>query len=58
MYIFDMLDLITLLGICNKDRFMRQLSIILMAETGKLKRLLVHQTKYRNGLYDILYYEK
>lgn len=35
--------MIALLGINNKEKLVRQLSIILMAENGKLNRLLIPQ---------------
>ena len=60
-YIFDAIDMLALLGINNKDKLVRQLSIILMAENGKLKRLLIPiNTSKREHLittiYDIIYY--
>ena len=56
--IFDLLDMISLLAICNKDNFVRSLGTILSVETGKLKRLLVHKDKQRYILSDILYYHR
>ena len=58
MYIFDITDMIGLIGICNKEKLIRQLSLILMVESGKLKRLLIPKDHYRKGLYDILYYNE
>ena len=43
--IFDLLDMISLVSISNKDKFVRSLGTILSVETGKLKRLLVHKEK-------------
>ena len=54
--IFDLLDMLSLLAICNKDNFVRSLGTILSVETGKLKRLLVHKDKQRYILSDLLYY--
>jgi hypothetical protein len=53
-YIFDMIDLISLVGICNKERLVRQLSVILIIESGKMKRLMIKKDLYKKGLYDIL----
>ena len=33
--------MISLLGISNKDKFIRHLSTLLIVESGKMKRLLV-----------------
>lgn len=49
--------MIALLGLNNRDTLIRQLSVILLAENGKLRRLLVPSDLYIKGLYDILYYE-
>ena len=54
--IFDLLDMLSLLSISNKDSFVRSLGTILSVETGKLKRLLVHKDKQRYILSDLLYY--
>ena len=56
-YIFDAVDMIVLLGISSKERLIRQLSVVLMAENGKLKRLLVPKETYAQGLYDVVYYQ-
>ena len=56
--IFDLLDMVSLLAICNKDNFVRSLGTILSVETGKLKRLLVHKDKQRYILSDLLYYHR
>jgi len=50
--------MVSLIGLNNKDTFVRMLSVMLTVETGKLKRLLVHKDKSRNILSDILYYQK
>jgi len=49
--------MIALLGINNRDALVRQLSVILLAENGKLQRLLVPADLYVKGLYDFIYYE-
>lgn len=48
--------MIGLLFMCNKDKLMRQLAVILIAENGKLQRLLIPKERYTRGVYDILYY--
>ena len=53
-----MIDTISLLGICNRDRLVRQLSTVLIVEVGKMKRLLVRKDKYRRSLYDLLEYNR
>ena len=55
-YLFQTTDMLSLLGMCSKDRLIRQLSIILMAENGKLQRLMIPKSEYKRGLYDIIYY--
>jgi hypothetical protein len=55
-YLFQTMDMLSLLGICSKDRLIRQLSVILMAENGKLQRLMIPKSEYKRGLYDIIYY--
>ena len=55
-YIFECLDMISLLGCNSKDRLVRQASVLLLAETGKLKRLLIPKAVYTRGLYDVIYY--
>ena len=55
---FDLIDMISLLSLCNKDTFARSLGCILIQETGKLKRLLVHKDKQRYILSDVLYYNR
>ena len=55
---FDLLDMVSTLGLCSKDIFARSLSCILIQETGKLKRLLVHKDKQRYVLADLLYYNR
>ena len=56
--IFDLLDMIALTAISNKDTFVRSIGTILTVETGKLKRLLVHKDKQRYILSDLLYYHR
>ena len=51
-----MIDVVSLMGICNKDKLVRQLAIILLVEAGKFKRLAIDKTSYQKGLYDIFYY--
>jgi|LauGreDrversion4_2_1035121.scaffolds.fasta_scaffold201361_1 hypothetical protein len=48
--------MLALIGCNSKDRLVRQNSIILMAENGKLKRLLIPKDSYTRGLYDVIYY--
>ena len=55
---FDLLDMVSTLALCSKDIFARSLGCILMQETGKLKRLLVHKDKQRYILADVLYYKR
>ena len=55
-YIFECIDMLALIGCNSKDRLVRQNSIILMAENGKLKRLLIPKDSYTRGLYDVIYY--
>ena len=54
--IFDLLDMLSLIAISNKESFVRSLGTILSVETGKLKRLLVHKDKQRYILSDLLYH--
>lgn len=56
LYLFQTTDMISLLGMCSKDRLVRQLSTILMAENGKLQRLMIPKSDYKRGIYDIIYY--
>jgi hypothetical protein len=55
LYLFDFLDMIGLLAMCNKNALLRSIGCLLVTETGKLKRLLVHKDKHRPSLTDILY---
>lgn len=41
-----MIDMLSLMGLTNKDRFVRQLSTILIVESGKMKKLLVNNDYY------------
>jgi hypothetical protein len=54
LYLFDLLDAMSLIGICNKDRVVRSLSLVLMQEAGKLKRIVAGQDK-RKSMADLLY---
>ena len=58
LQMFDLLDMVSILSLCNKDIFVRSLGCILIQETGKLKRLLVHKDKQRYNLSDVLYYNR
>lgn len=51
---FDLLDMVSFLGLANKDLNVRQISLMLTVETGKLKRLLFHKDSAKNGLSDVL----
>lgn len=53
-YLFDMLDAVSLLCMCNKDTLVRQLSFVLLAESGKLKRLLTVPSDDNLCLNDLL----
>ena len=55
---FDLIDMVSIISLCNKDIFARSLGCILIQETGKLKRLLVHKDKQRFILSDVLYYKR
>jgi hypothetical protein len=55
---FDLLDMVSMISICNKDSFVRSLGCILITETGKLKRLLIHKEKQRYILSDLLYFNR
>ena len=55
---FDLIDMVSIISLCNKDIFARSLGYILIQETGKLKRLLVHKDKQRFILSDVLYYKR
>lgn len=55
---FDLIDMVSIISLCNKDIFARSLGCILIQETGKLKRLLVHKDKQRFILSDVLYYNR
>lgn len=55
---FDLLDMVSILSLCNKDIFARSLGCILIQETGKLKRLLIHKDKQRFILSDVLHYNR
>lgn len=52
-----MLDTLSLLGISNKDRVARNLSLSLMQESSKLKRLIAGFDT-RKSLADLLYYNE
>ena len=57
LYIFDMLDAISLIGICNKEKIVRCLSLSLLQDSSKLKRLIAgHDPK--KSLADLLYYNE
>ena len=58
LQMFDLLDMVSILALCNKEIFARSLGCILIQETGKLKRLLVHKDKQRFILSDVLYYNR
>ena len=55
LYLFDLMDAITILGVSNKDRTVRSLSLVLMQESSKLKRLVAGHDQ-RKSLADLLYY--
>lgn len=55
---FDLIDMLSVLGLCSKDIFARSLSCILIQETGKLRRLLIRKEKQRHVLADLLYYNR
>ena len=55
LYIFDLMDAISLIGISNKEKIARNLSLVLIQESSKLKRLVAGQDK-RKSLADLLYY--
>lgn len=55
---FDLLDMVSILSLCNKGIFTRSLGCILIQETGKLKRLLIHKDKQRFILSDVLHYNR
>jgi len=57
LYLFDLIDAVGLIGICNKEKIVRSLSLVLIVESSKLKRLVAGQDK-RKSLYDILYYNE
>lgn len=40
LYVFDLIDAASLIGMCNKDKMVRSLSLILVQESSKLKRLV------------------
>ena len=42
---FDLLDMLSFLGLCSKDIFARSLSCILIQESGKLRRMLIRKDK-------------
>ena len=58
LQMFDLLDMVSMIAVCNKDAFVRSLGCILITETGKLKRLLIHKDKQRYILSDVLYYHR
>ena len=49
------MDAISLIGISNKEKIARNLSLVLIQESSKLKRLVAGQDK-RKSLADLLYY--
>jgi hypothetical protein len=56
LQLFDLLDMVSLVGMSNKDHLVRVISCLLVTESGKLKRLLIKES--RDFLSDILYSEK
>jgi hypothetical protein len=48
--------MVSLVGMSNKDNLTRVISCLLVTESGKLKRLLIKES--RDFLSDILYQEK
>jgi hypothetical protein len=57
LYLFDLLDAVTLIGLCNKEKVVRSLALVLLLESSKLKRLIAGQDK-RKSLADLLYYNE
>lgn len=54
LYIFDLMDAVSLIGMCNKDRMVRSLSLILAQESSKLKRLIGGHDN-RKSLAELIY---
>lgn len=54
LYLFDLIDALALVGLCNKEKMVRSLSLVLVQEAGKLKRLVAGQDR-RKSLADILH---
>ena len=57
LYIFDLIDTMTLLNICSNQKICRVLSLSLMQESSKLKRLISGGDS-RKSLSDLLYYNE
>jgi len=53
-YLFDMMDAVCLLSMCNKETLVRQLAFVLLSESGKLKRLLMVPSEKSLSLSDML----
>jgi hypothetical protein len=54
LYIFDLMDATSLIGMCNKDKMVRSLSLILVQESSKLKRLIAGHDN-RKSLAELIY---
>lgn len=55
---FDLVDMIGLLAMCNKSQFLRGIGVLLINENGKLKRLLVRKEKYKQSVSDLEYFQR
>jgi len=58
MHIFDYLDMIGVIATCNKNHLLRSIGSLLLAETGRLKRLLVRKDKHKHSISDLSYFHK
>jgi hypothetical protein len=50
--------MISMITICNRSSLVRSIGCLLLAETGKLKRLLVLKEKHKHSVSDIYYFQK
>jgi len=53
--VFRICDMLALVGLCNKDIEVRQVSVLTLCDLGKLKRLIVKKDLWTPLLDDLLY---
>lgn len=55
LHVFKMVDVIALMGLCNKDIDLRQAGALTMVNIAKLKRILVKKDLYTPLFDDVIY---